>query len=340
MSEPPFEPARLRLARELKEWSQTDLAGRVSITAAALSQFESASTRPSKETIAELSRALDVPVTFFAIPVVETHDGFFRSTRRTPVAHRRRARALAHIAHDLVVGAKDKHVPAVTVPYHPADLRATSSDIERIAVDVRRAWNLPAGPIANVVELLESHGVVVLRLPLDTADVDAFSLPFPDRPVVVLGSDKNDRARSRFDGAHELGHLVMHGEQVWGMKEVEQQAHSFAASFLMPAEDIYHQLPQRADWPILFDLKRRWQVSLAALLMRARTLGRMTEPSYLSAVKALSARGWRRVEPVPLGSPEHPSILERIFGTEPASSSRCQALPRHVVNAIAGANAG
>jgi hypothetical protein len=62
------------------------------------------------------------------------------------------------------------------------------------------------------------------RLPLDTADVDAFPLPFHDRPVVVLATDKNDRARSRFGGAHELGHLVMHGEHVWGPKQVESQA--------------------------------------------------------------------------------------------------------------------
>ena len=69
----------------------------------------------------------------------------------------------------------------------------------------------------------------MIRLPLDTADVDAFSLPFHDQPVVVLGADKNDRARSRFDAAHELGHLAAHGDQVWAVKEVEQQAHWFGA---------------------------------------------------------------------------------------------------------------
>ena len=62
---------------------------------------------------------------------------------------------------------------------------------------------MPNGPVPNVAETLEKHGILVIRLPLDTADVDAFSLPFHDRPVVVLGTDKNDRARSRFDGAHE-----------------------------------------------------------------------------------------------------------------------------------------
>ncbi|HEV2251993.1 MAG TPA: helix-turn-helix transcriptional regulator, partial [Streptosporangiaceae bacterium] len=101
MSESAFEPARLRLARELKEWSQSDLAAQVSVTAAALGQYEYGATRPSPQTLAKLSHALDVPAEFFELPVVETHDGFFRSTRRTPVAHRRHARALAHIAHDL-----------------------------------------------------------------------------------------------------------------------------------------------------------------------------------------------------------------------------------------------
>src|SRR5262249_36580453 len=215
-------------------------------------------------------------------------------------------RALAHIAHDLTTrDAANKALPPVSIPHvPPPDLDAPREDIEDLAQRVRRAWRLAPGPAPNVVDLLEVHGIVVLRLPLDTADVDAFSLPFPDRPVIVLGTDKNDRARSRFDGAHELAHLVLHGERVWGLKEVEDQAHWFAAAFLMPAEDIYNELPQRPDWNALFDLKRRWQVSLAALLMRAKTLGRMTDSTYLTAVKAISARGWRRVEPVPLGLPE------------------------------------
>lgn len=190
----------------------------------------------------------------------------------------------------------------------------------------------------NVAGALEAQGVLVIRLPLDTADVDAFSLPFPDRPVVVLGADKNDRARSRFDAAHELGHLVVHGDQIWGVKEVEQQAHAFAAAFLMPEDDIRSELPDRADWPTLFKLKEKWQVSLAALLMRARTLRCMSENNYTTAVKAASARGWRRVEPVPLGRPEHPTCLERLLAT-PAGRQSLDVLPRDVVDALVTATA-
>jgi Zn-dependent peptidase ImmA (M78 family) len=51
---------------------------------------------------------------------------------------------------------------------------------------------------------------------------------------------------------------------------VERQARALATAFLMPAEDIRHELSGRDDRPDLFQLKQKWQVSLAALPMRAR----------------------------------------------------------------------
>lgn len=329
-----FEPERLRLARELKEWTQADLAHRLDVTAAAVSQFESGVTRPGAEALHSMAGALEVPGEFFCLPMTETHEGFFRSLRRTSVAHRRRARAIAHIAHDLAAVAHAPELPPASLPRIPvADLDAPRAELEDIALQVRRTFGLPRGPVANVVRTLEQRGVLVIRLPLDTADVDAFSLPFPDRPVIVLGADKNDRARSRFDSAHELGHLVAHGNQVWGIKEVENQAHAFAAAFLMPEGDIRDELPSRADWPALFDLKKKWQVSLAALLMRARTLGRMSETDYLTAIKAASARGWRRVEPVPLGEPERPTGLAHLLSTS-AAQQTASSLPQKIVEKL------
>ncbi len=337
MSNVVFRPERLRLARELAEWSQAELARKLQLTAVAVGQFEAGVTRPSTGTLARLGELLDVPPGFFALPFAETHEGFFRSLRRTSVGHRRRARAIAHIAYDVASSepARD-HLPPLDLPKNPTeDLDVDQERIEDIAALVREAWNLPRGPIPNMVDLLEDKGVVVIRLPLDTADVDAFSLPFPDHPVIVLGTEKNDRARSRFDAAHELGHLVVHGDQVWGIKEVEKQADMFAAAFLMPARDIEDELPTAADWPMLFALKKRWQVSLAALLMRAKTLKRMSDATYLAAIKAASARGWRRLEPVPLGAPERPARMQEILNTIEVPSG----LPPLILEALAGATA-
>jgi len=102
----------------------------------------------------------------------------------------------------------------------------------------------------------------------------------------------------------------MHGTQV-GDKIVERQANEFAAAFLMPADDIMDELPSRADWPTLLRLKAKWHVSIAALLVRAKTLNVMDEHSYTQAWKALSVRGWRKHEPGDIGKPEVPVLLQR-----------------------------
>lgn len=333
-----FEPTRLRLARDLEQASQSDLARASGLTPAAISQFESGATRPGEATVARLAEALRVPTAFLHMGPVDAHEGYFRSLRRSPITHRRRARAVAHIAHDAVLAAGPGSFPTHHLPAIPVhDLHDGPDEMETAAARTRSVMGIPPGPVSDVVDLLERHGAVVIRLPLDTADVDAFSLPFADHPVVILGSDKGDRARSRFDAAHELGHLVAHQEQAWGMKEIEQQAHMFAAAFLMPARDIHDELPNFADWPTLFDLKRRWQVSLAALLMRARTLGRLSPEAYLTAVKAASARGWRRSEPVPLGWPERPDRSLALLAS-PECRAAMEALPVAVVDSLANAS--
>lgn len=332
-----FEPGRVRLARELNGWSQAELARRLGVTAQAVSQFEAGTTRPSSESLTRMAEELGVPAGFFALELVETHEGFFRALRRTSVTDRRRARALAQIAHDWA-DLDAEVLPSVALPSTtPVELDADVDDIEAGAGRARGDWRLAPGPVGNVVGLLEDHGVIVIRMPLSSADVDAFSLPFPDRPVVVLCSDKHDRARSRFDAAHELGHLVLHGDQVWGLPEVEKQAHRFAAAFLMPREDIIEELPSRADWPTLFALKRKWQVSIAALLMRARDLGTMAPGAYMSAMKLMSARGWRRTEPVPLGLPEEPRLVRMLAGEDGVARP---VLPRLALDAILGATVG
>jgi hypothetical protein len=123
--------------------------------------------------------------------VTETYEGFFRSLRRTSVTHRRHARAIAHIAHDIAQTVERGHLPPVSIPYlSVADLAAPRAELEEGAAQTRTARGLAAGPVPNVVQTLEDHGLIVIRLPLETADVDAFSLPFQDRPVAVLGSDK------------------------------------------------------------------------------------------------------------------------------------------------------
>ncbi|MGH3435262.1 MAG: helix-turn-helix domain-containing protein [Sciscionella sp.] len=314
-----FDRSRLRMARELRGLTQVQLAREAgSVTSASLSQFENGHARPATSTLRRLSVALRVPLSFFATPARPTAqeevNGFFRSLRSTSPRDRQQALAYVQLARELTLELeKFVALPDLDLPRIPvtAVQQSRSMKIEEIAAQVRDHWKIPDGPVENMVRMLEKNGIVVIRFRVSTEKVDAFCVDFPDRPVVALGADKGLRDRSRFDAAHELGHLVMHGASQVGDKTAESQANEFAAAFLMPADDIDQELPSRLDWPALLRLKAKWHVSIAALLVRAKTLRVMDEQTYAQAWKTLSVRGWRKVEPGNLGHPEVPVLLQR-----------------------------
>jgi Zn-dependent peptidase ImmA (M78 family)/transcriptional regulator with XRE-family HTH domain len=311
-----FDPDRLRIARQAVGLLKRELAEQVDVTAAAISQYEGGKTRPSPGTLVHVAQQLGYPVEFFAsdrpVEEAEAGGGFFRKLSRAPTRQRRQAVVLPLLLRDLV-DTVERHVrlPEVDIPRLGAEATTTPAEVEDIARRVRKEWQTPSGPVSHLVRLLESHGIVVVRLQAGSTALDAFSRWFPDHPVVVLYSDKGDASRSRFDAAHELGHLVMHRSAPHDADWVEEQANWFAASFLMPADDIRQELPCTISWVELIRLKLRWGTSIAALLRRARTLGCLDQQRYESAMKALSVRGWRKNEPGQLGKPEAPILLER-----------------------------
>jgi Zn-dependent peptidase ImmA (M78 family)/transcriptional regulator with XRE-family HTH domain len=317
-----FSPRRLRLARETRMMTRTAVALAAQVTPAAVSQFERGDARPVPQTLLRLAGALDFPVKFFAVSAMpssregalldeEQYDqGYFRSLRSIAVTDRRRALALSHLVHDLADRLNQTvRLPDRDVPPNPVHPEAGPAAAEDRANEIRAAWGIPPGPIPNVVREMERHGVVCARYHAGTQDVDAFSVPFPDWPVAVLGDDKAKRDRERFSAAHELGHLVMHDIHDAGSKAIEDQANRFAAAFLMPASDIRTELPATASWRDLVMLKRRWGASIGALLRRAMTLNVMPETTYLQAVRHMSGRGWRINEPGDLGAGEAPQLL-------------------------------
>lgn len=310
-----FDGSRLSLARRMRRMPRTALATKTSVTAAAVTQFEKDQARPTHAAAAELSLALGVPVEFFRrgrpIALIPSSEVHYRSLRSTPAISRDQALSFAEIALS-VVDLLEQYVdlPQLDVPLHPIDGEDVVDPkvIADIARSVRQEWGAGTGPIPNVVRLLESHGVAVLRFPpnLDPK-VDAFSTSAGHRSIVMLSEQKADRARSRFDAAHELGHLVMHSGVEPGNKIVESQAHQFAAEFLAPSEFLIDELPRRLDWADLHELKAKWGVSLKSLCYRANSLGLWGEATYRRSMQILAEQGYP--EAGPLGPPESPSVL-------------------------------
>jgi Zn-dependent peptidase ImmA (M78 family) len=220
-------------------------------------------------------------------------------------------------------------LPTFDIPQHPLDLDASTEDIDAIAAHVRAHWQLNDAPIADVVLEIERHGAVTVRLGLADEGIDAFSWPEPERRIIILGTDKDDKARSRFDAAHEFGHLVMHRDHPKPAdRGLEKQAHRFASAFLLPAHQLEAEWREgRLSWRDLMGLKQRWQISLAALLYRAREEQLISPTTYESAIKYMSRAGWRKVEPGDLGPPERPRLLRRAVRAL-ADSPSCRQIRR------------
>ncbi len=310
-----FDCERLTLARRLRGLRKNQLADAVGTTPKAIGRYEAGVQRPDEMTLKRLAIALGVPVAFFhgGRSPVSLDGAHFRSLRSTSQIERDQALAYGRIATDVVAALEDLvDFPEVDLPEYPVspDEIAGPGPIEAARL-TRKALLEQAGPVPHVVRLLEKHGVIVLVLPRAAERVDAFSVGVHPRPMVFFNPAKGDYWRNRFDAAHELGHLVMHADAEPGEKVVEDQAHRFAAEFLMPEQDIAGELPGTADWERLGRLKATWGVSIAALLYRSRTLGIMQEAAYRNAMSAMSSRGWRRHEPGPARALEQPTMLTR-----------------------------
>lgn len=286
----------------------------------AVAAWEAGAKRPTPATVAQLALGLSVDPGFFAVRPEDvaalSSTPHFRSLRSTSQLARDQANAYGYLATDIAC-CVEKHVefPVPDVPSMPVSAVDRDFDGPELAARrVREMWGIASGPVGHLVRLLEHHGVLVVFSPAQSASVDAYSFNSKLRPVVVLNPIKRDYYRQRFDVAHELGHLVMHGDAEPGGRIVEDQAHRFAAEFLMPAEHIRELLPATMGgnvWKTLARLKEQWGVSMQALLYRARWLGRLSDVSYRNAITTLSSRGWRRDEPGLVAAIEQPSLLPR-----------------------------
>jgi Zn-dependent peptidase ImmA (M78 family) len=250
---------------------------------------------------------------------------FFRSLVRVPVPERERARAYAVVLSEVVRELERiLELPETKIaPLEALRPDTPMKDVEAAAMQARSLWRVPSGPVANVTAMAESRGVVVVAVGDFHPGIDAFTLNDPERPVVVLCSDKGVATRRRFDLAHEIAHIVLHSERAEKPRWQEAQAHRFASAFLMPAEEIHDYLPERGDdLRALEQIAHDWGVSMQAAMIRARDLGRIDEMEFIRGMKRMSAAGWRRREPVEVGPPETPTLLQTaVSSLEPAGSS-------------------
>jgi Zn-dependent peptidase ImmA (M78 family)/DNA-binding XRE family transcriptional regulator len=312
-------PERIREAREARGLSTQALAERIGVTRQAIAQFEVGQSAPSAETMSKLYSELNQPPAFFTTPRERFREAtgpiFWRSLKRMKKHERDRiARRLDWLQDILSFIEEFVEMPPVHLPapqYEPTSIDA----IEEMANLVRKLWGLGRGPIPDIVGLLEANGFVVVREFTYSEDMDAVSRWQAGRPIILLGADKASAARSRWDAAHELGHMVLHADvevDSRNLIRLEAEANRFAGALLLPADSFAREITS-SSIEAFKALKRRWKVSIAAMVYRAKDLGILNANQVQYLWRQRAARGWNKLEPYDLElPPEHPKLLSYV----------------------------
>ncbi|MFJ7171673.1 ImmA/IrrE family metallo-endopeptidase [Citrobacter freundii] len=288
-------PDRLKVARLRRKMTYSSLASASGLSSKSVAGYEKADSlfSPTQQTIELLAKTLNYPVSFLCgrdVEFVDPSTVSFRSLKSMKAADQHAAEAAGSLG--VMVNSyfeESFNLPECNLP----NLRGYEP--EAAAETVRDRWGLGVKSIDNLIHLLEANGVRVYSLSENTLDVDAFSFWKNDTPYIFLNTQKSGE-RSRFDAAHELGHLVMHRHGSPQGKNLEEEADSFASAFLMPRRTV---LATKMPFPSLdgiISIKGNWKVSSVALIVRMKNVGILTEWQYRTLMVEATKKGLRKSE--------------------------------------------
>lgn len=297
---------RLVRARKAAGLSMKALADEVGISANAIKKYEHGENMPSSSKLLKIAQALNVRSEYFFRPIkVDLKGVEYRKHANTPqklldqingdvLEQAERWKELLDLYPDSV-----KPVPEFSIPNDLPEKIHSSEDIEMLANQTRSSWSLGLNPISDMIDTLESQGVMIIVTDIESKKkFDGLAGKIDKTPIVVISAHQPGD-RQRFTLAHELGHLILKGRLADDMEE-EKACNHFAGAFLLPREALYQHLGNRRsaiEWRELFMLKHEFGISMMAVLIRAGQCGIISESLQKRYFMHFSKLGWRTREP-------------------------------------------
>lgn len=302
-------PERIREAREARGYTSEEFAELIGVTRQALAQYEGGQTLPRPEIMSKIIGETSQPTTFFTTAKRHASPNlghpFWRSLKRTDAGHRNRTVRRLEWALEITkqvekfINLPNVNFPSIQFdPDAPEDVWVDA--VEKAATSVRHHWGLGSEPIDHLERHLEANGIVLVQDRVLTDDMDAVSRWQSGRPYILYAEETISAARVRYNLAHELGHVILHaGVEInsKNLSKIEKQADRFAGAFLLPQATFSREAFRTSLNHFLF-LKNRWQVSIAAMVYRARDLGILSENQYKYLWRQMNAENIRRKEPL------------------------------------------
>lgn len=314
-------PDMLILARESAGITQRAFAEQIGIAQGRLSRYESGLARIPDDHLRLVAEELGLPLEFFEMneKVYSASCMYHRKKKSLSVADEKRIHAQVNLLRIRAIRLLRETEIESEHRFHRLDVAKLGSP-EAVAQSLRRLWQLPTGPIRSVVGAIEAAGGVVFRCPFGSTKVDGISqwtLDSPETPPVFFARADTPGDRLRFTLCHEIGHVTMHHLPT---ADPEREADRFAGEFLMPAREIAGDL-NNMTLQKAASLKTCWRVSMAAIIRRAKDLGKLSERQYKYLNMQMAKRGYKSCEPIPIPA-EEPEMLKEIISVHRRSHGR------------------
>lgn len=313
MSSVKINPKMLTLAREARGLSQSELADKLSISQSNLSKMEQEFIAVNQDVFKTIQKTLKYPEGFFFQEGEILPPAFYR--KRDKVAFK----TLLEIEANINIYRFNIEQLFSSIKIEAANLPNLSVEKygspEGVARQLKKVWKIGKGVVENLTWLIEDHGILVVAFDFGTERVDGRSLVTKDGHPVIFVNKSLLGDRLRFTLAFELGHLIMHSHtaQKFGT-DVTQEAIKFAAEFIMPEKDIMPDFDQPLTMQRLSELKKKWRISMQAILYRAHELGAITDNQKRYLVGQFNAMQIRRREPPELDIvKENPALLRNLI---------------------------
>ena len=294
---------RLHRARLSSKLSLRALAERMNgqVSAQAIGRYENDVMMPSSTVLLSLAEALGVTPEYLLSDDAVTLDGVdFRHGGEHGAKLDRSIEAKIldqvqrHVDIETLLSIERMHWRA------PQGREFTIRSIEQAedaANRLRVLWAVGDGPVASMANTLEGRAVKLLPLDLPAAFSGTKAMVRgPKRlivPVIVVNKNQNAE-RQRFTYAHELAHLVLRLPAETKSAFKEKASDRFAGAFLVNATYLSFRVGGRRSalsLGELFELKREFRVSLAAMVVRCRQVDLISQALYESLWAELKAEG-------------------------------------------------
>ncbi|MBK8623992.1 MAG: ImmA/IrrE family metallo-endopeptidase [Saprospiraceae bacterium] len=299
---------RLKSARILKGMSLQDLANKLgnTISRQGLHKYETGVVSPDKYMLKKLSEILEVPLDYFYKDVSSLNLSKIEF-RKLHVLPSKEESTIVEVTKDILTRYLEiESILGITSkfenPLESIPLIKNYDDVSASAKKVRIFWNMGNDPIANVIDLLEDNGIMVIKV--KTADsIDGFQT-WVNETIPVIGFNENKLHkpdRIRFTLLHELCHLLL-GDKFGDATEnqIEKYCNHFAGVMLIPEDALKKELGNHRNNIMMQELgaiKKQYGISMQAILMRLSICGILNPNAVKQIFNAFRLMGWDKNEP-------------------------------------------